>query len=267
MRKIIILVFTLVIISSCGSGLYKATQLNLDQEGVLSKSYDLDEFDIYTYCICEDAKQETNNKRFFNCSDSFHDIPVRDTILKVEEVYLLKHKKSDIILYLTTFSDKYIEHKKGFLNDRSIYENKVILNKLEYAYIGKMNTTLGWLQFPDQKGGEDVILHYNQSSFPDSIEVIEANIATAENKYTTDEKISLANVFRQPLVFNKRNYELEFYEKGIGNSVSHFPKCVNIISMKGKVEVVFGCKELDTLFFKISNRKVRYNTNYFLLPE
>lgn len=266
MKKIIIFIVTLIIISSCGSGLYKTTQLNLDKEGVLMKTYNLDEFDIYTYNICEDATKETNNKRFSNCQENFYDIAENDTILKVEEVYLLRHRQSDVIIYLTTFSDKYLEYKKGFLNDRLIYENKIILNKVEYAYIGKIDSISNWIHFPSQNDGKDIILHYAKNSFPKSIELIEANIATAENNYTTDEKINLDKVFRQSVVYKKGDYEIEFFAKKIGNSLSYLPKCLNIISRQGKVEVVLGCNDSDALFFKISNRKVRYSTNYFIIP-
>jgi hypothetical protein len=266
MRKIILLIVTLIILSSCGSGLYKTTQLNLGKEGVLLKAYKLDEFDIYTYNICENATNETNNERFSNCRENFYDIAENDSILKVEEVYLLRHRQEDVIIYLTTFSDKYIEHKKGFLNDRTIYENKIILNKVEYAYIGKIDTTLNWIHFPNQNNGQDIILHYDRNSFPESIDLIEANIATAENNYTTDEKINLDKVFRQSVDYKKRDYEVQFFEKKIGRSLSYLPKCLNIISRQGKVEVVFGCSDSDSLFFKISNRKIRYSTNFFIIP-
>jgi hypothetical protein len=266
MKKIILFAVVIIFTSSCGSGIYKNTDLHLDKEGVFVESYSLDEFDIYTYSICEDATKETNNKRFSNCQENFYDLAQKDTLLKVEEVYLLRNRYSNVIIYLTTLSVKYIKYKKGFLNDRSVYENKIILDNVEYAYIGEINTNLDWIHFPNQNDDQDIILHFDKVSFPKSINLIEANIATAENKYNTDEKINLGKVFRQPIIYRKKKYKVQFFKGKIGKKPFYLPKCINIISRQGKIELVFGCKN-DSYFFKISNRKVKYNTNFYLLKE
>lgn len=275
MKKVIACALLFVIISACRSGLYPIDKLHLNSDNtgekkrldIPIKSYNLDEFDIYTFSICEDPTEEVNNARFSNCKENFYDLAEQDTILKVEELYLLRHKPSSVVIYLTTQSERRLRHKKGFLNDRSIYENKIILKKLEYAYIGKVDTASQWIHFPNQNNGQDIILHYNEIKFPNKIELTEANIATAENKYTTDQKIKLDAVFGQPIVYSKGDYKPQFFKKKKGITTSHLPQCLNIISRKGKVAVVFGCIETDSIFFKISNRKVRYNTNFFLLPK
>ncbi len=267
MRKYLIIIPLLTIISSCGSGLYKSTTVFNNISDELIKSYDFDDFDIYVYSICEDSKSEVNNERFYNCPDNFFKLNKTDTILKVEEVYLMKHRPTDLVLYLTTTSDKYIRHKKGFLNDRSIYENTIVLNKMEYAYIGSIDKALNLIYFPNQKKGEDLILHYNTDNFPDQIQICEANIAAAENTYSTAEKIDIENIFRQPLNYDLKDYQLHYYGKEIGGLELYKPDSVNVLIRNGKMEVVFGNKATDSLFFRISNKKIRYNTNFSMLPQ
>ena len=266
MREFILILFIAQIALSCGSGLYKTSQLHLEDKGVLLKEYKIDNFEVYTYGICEDSEQEINNKRFFNCPENFFATERKDT-LKVEEVYLLRNKISNLVLYITTFSHKYITKSKGFLNDKKIYEDKIILNQIEYAYLGKIDTVSNWIHFPNQKNDKDIILHYNQNEFPNKISVVEVNIATAENDYTTDEKINLNSIFREPLEYLKKRDTIKFYEGKIGKSPILTPKCLNIISRNGKIEVVFGCKDRDSLFFKVSNKKVLYHPNFFLIKE
>ena len=172
-----------------------------------------------------------------------------------------------MILYLTTVSHKYLRLKSEFLNDSNIYEDRIVLDEIEYAYIGNSDTKNNWILFPNQKYERDIILHFDGSKFPESLLIQKANIATSENDYTTDNTIPLDSVFRKPLEFKKVNYSPEFYMGNVGKRPSYKPQCINIISRSGKVEIVFGCIGVDNYYFKISNKKIRYNTNFYLLPK
>lgn len=266
MKKYILVIVILFIGFSCGSDLYQIRQLRLDDEHVMCNEYDLDDFEVYAYAICEDASKEYNNERFFNCPPDFFSRNRKDT-LKVEEVYLLKRKSSNLVLYITTYSHKYIREATGFLNDKDIYNNRIVLDQMEYGYLGIMDTLSGLIHFPSQKRETDVILHYDKSFFPGKILVDNANIATAENKYTIDEEFDINEVFRQPLEYVGRKDSVVFYENEIGKSPLYYPKCFNVVSRKGKIELVFGCMGSDSIFFKVSNKKIRYSPHFFLIPK
>lgn len=267
MKKLTIYIILLGITASCGSGLYELKEIKPGKgEKVELKSFNLDDFEVFTYDMCECIKSEVDNDRFANCDLNFHNLPKTDSIVKVEETYLLKHVKSNFVIYLTTFSHKYLRLKDGFLNNSSVYKDKIVLDEIEYAYIGNHNKNDNWIHFPNKDNGEDIILHYNRAKYPASFLIEEANIATAENDYATDTKIPLTTVFKQPVEFIRKDYVPIFYEGKIGSKNSFLPKCINVLSRNGDVEIIFGCIPSDTNYFKISNKKIRYSTNFYLLP-
>lgn len=266
MKKLILIIGAIIFITSCSSRLYKIKELNLDRPGIHSKTYHLNEFKVYILGLCENTALDNKDKRFFNCPRNYFARKRKDT-LKIEEVYLLYHQQLNLGLYLTTFSHTNLKDSTGFLNDEKIYKNKIVLNEIEYGYIGQIDTTSNWIHFPSQEKNPDVILHYDRNLFPDKILINEANIATAENKFSIDEKINLTRVFREPLAYIQNNYRLVFYEKSAGKGNLHLPDCFNIISRRGRVELAFGCAGKDRLFFKIPNSKVRYHPNFYLIPH
>jgi hypothetical protein len=267
MKNIIYLLISFLIIS-CGSGLYTAEKLNLKDNNLLSHNFSINDFMLYAYSMCEDSKQETNNRRFFNCPQNFYDIPEEQKILKVEETYLLINSSKNIVIYLTTFSHKYI-YSNGFLNNREIYEDKIVLNQIEYAYIGTIEPESNQIHFPGRGKRKDIILYFDPKEYPKTIHLLDGNIATAENHYTIDQKIDLSNVFKHPIKFNTSVvYQIQFYNKKSETKLVYDVDSLNIIYRKDKVELVFGSQNAESPHYKISNKKIRfYNSDNFKLSS
>lgn len=269
MKNGILLVISLLL-GSCASGLYTVNEIDLNK--IKNKiELNLSDFDIYTYNICEDTKSDSTSARFCNCVDDFYVKQDSSTVKKVEEVYMLIDRKSDMVIYLTTFSHKYIKLKKGFLNDKEHYNNQVVLDQIEYIYIGKRNETAGWIHFPSENKAKDIIIHYEKNKYPKEILLTDANIATAENKYSIDEKFSLDSVFKDPIRYKmKPEYQLVFYKnnQSIGKKgvLKKFVEKIFIVSEGNKVCLVFS-NQKKTFFYKMTEKRIRYRPNFFLIDK
>lgn len=265
MKKCFIIITLFILCSSCRSGLDLGDSFSFDKV----KSYKIKDFDIYVYNICEKIGKEVNNDRFYNCQDNFYDLAMKDSIRKVEEVYLLKHKKSNLILYLTSFSHKYIVKNSGFLNDRKCYENKIVLNQIEYVYIGTIDDSAKTIHFPSYNKKEDIILELNNNLFPRKIALCNAYIATSDNNYDISESIDLNKVFKDSIVYKKNNNFLFDYYHSNEVSESKIKKQVSeikIVSTKGKVDMIFSFKNFRKQY-KISNKRIKYRPNFVLIEE
>lgn len=277
MKKYVLFLISVIIYISCRSGLYKVSPnyihkiKNNEKLKVDVKSFSLEEFDTYVYNICELIGEEINNDRFCDCPEDFFQIAEeKEFIKKVEEVYLLKHKHTDLVFYLTTMSHKYIQPKSGFLNERKYYENKIVLDQIEYIYIGQFEENNNWIFFANPKNNKDIILHYNEHTFPKELEIITANIATSENKYEIYEPINLTDsVFKNPLIYKlNNNYNIDFYEnKNRIRGARKETDSIHIISKKGEIEIVFTPKDTSKLGYKLTGKRIRYRPNYFLIPK
>ncbi len=267
--KYYIFILIILLLTSCKSGLYTLSELNVDLNEVSNIRLNLNDFSIYTYNICEDMAKSSEEGRFNNCHEDFYAIQDTSTTKKVEEVYLLLHQKTNLVLYFTTFSHKNIRKGKGFLNDNEAYNGHVVLNQIEYIYIGTKNETAGWIHFPSESKLKDIIIHYDKSQFPDKIFLKEANIATAENNYSLDQKIPLADVFNDNLIYNKQNlYDIVFYKKinKIGENNSKKVEEVFLVSDKDKVYFIFSNTDQSS-FYKIDNKRIKYRPNFFLIDN
>ncbi|WP_452219868.1 hypothetical protein [Lacinutrix salivirga] len=279
MKKSFILIVIVLLILSCGkSGLSTVSKDYITNVNTLGKleikpellSYSISEFDIYVYNICEITANEIDNYRFCNCPEDFFDNPEIKDLKKVEEVYILKHKISDLVLYLTTFSHKYIKEDKGFLNNSEYYKDKIILDQIEYVYIGRFNSKNNWIHFPNSKNNEDIILHYLPNDFPEKLTFLKANISTSENRYTIYEPIDLGSVFKDTLTYKlSPNYSMDFYKNNsrIGKEEAKTIKTIHIISRKGKTELVFAPENPNERLYKISSKRIKYKPNFVLIEN
>ena len=267
MRITVLIIALASTLFSCRSGLYTINESYLDSNEINIKTFNFDEFDIYVYNMCEQISQETNNDRFSYCPDNFFEITSIDSIQKVEELYLLKHKKTDLILYLTTFSHKYIKLNEGFLNERKYYENKIVLDQIENIYIGQVNAKNGLIFFSNPKTTQDIILHYDKKTFPSNITLIKANISTAENGYNTSEPIELTGVFKQNIKYVLKSYGVDFYKKisQIGKVKVKELSHIHIVSKGGKIEIAFSFKN-NNILYKMASKRIKYHPNFYLLP-
>jgi len=281
MKKYSFLIIIIILCLSCKSGLYTVAPDYLEES--YSKyqidyspkvlSYDINGFHIYVYNICERTDSEIDkNDRFCNCPEDFFNKSKNPEIKKVEEVYILKHQHSDLVLYFTTFSHKYIGEKKGFLNDPSHYQNKIVLDQIEYIYIGRFNKDANWIHFPSAKNTEDIILHFDPDYFPGELAFIKANVSTSENRYNNYEPIVLNGVFKDELVYKlSPSYSIDFYKNNRRIGDLKVPvkniKTINIISRKGKTEIVFSPEDPNQRLYKMASKRIRYKPNFSIIEH
>jgi len=265
MKKIVMILFV-VAISACSTGLYI-----IPKEYIEIKEYQLDDFVFYVFNICEDYKKEPKNYRFCECPENFHELSKKNSIKKVEELYLLIHKKKNLALYLTTFSHKYIyENQTGFLNDSSIYKNSIILDQIESYYIGlyeiEDNTT--HIYFKSRKRGQkDIELHFNKSSTSDTLTIDSVNIACVENKYSISNPKELEGVFSRDLKFIKSNYKMYFYEnmEKVGTVCKKEVDKLYMTTNKNGIELIFDYENCMDNLYKITLKKIPYQPNFSLI--
>lgn len=267
MKKFTILLFSLFV--SCNH-VYYVKPSYLPESSREKHEYLMDNFDIYVYNICESIGENINNNRFNDCPEDFFGMRESKNIQKVEEVYMLVHQTKDLVLYLTTFSHKYIRQDEKFLNDKSVYENKVILNQIDFAYIGTRNKEMNLIHFPDKHGNQDIILHYDNKVFPENLLIYEMNVATAENNYNINTPIQLSDVLKEKIVYRRNDHYKVYLHNNKGNDIScgdnKSPiEKIYIISKNGNTEVLFFPNTSDDMIFKIPNNKIKYLPAFSLL--
>lgn len=245
------------IFSSCSS--YKKINSKRFNKFNTIDTYNVADFNIFTFNICESYHKDVGaTARFEICPSNFHEVSSQNKIKKVEELYLLKHKNSDLIIYMTTFSHKYIRNQKGFLNDSLSYKNKLYLRDTEYIYVGKVDSAQNSIQYKKQKKGSDMIWHLSESIETNQIiKIKEVNIETIENKGNFDKKIPLNKVFSIPFDFKLSNYEL--LNKRSKNKSEAINKIYFIKNKKNKIEVVFEMSNTNG-GYRFPSRKVIYYT-------
>lgn len=261
MKKISILIVISFLTFSCSS--LKPIAKKELEEYKNAKKFNKNDFKIYVFNMCEKySKDVKNTERFCECPDDFYDVAKQDQIKKIEELYLLMHRKTDLVLYFTTKSHKYIyEDLKGFLNDPNIYKDNIALEQIEGIYIGRYDINNHLIHFPSYKDRNDIILHFDENEYPKQILFKKANVATAENDYDISEPIILDSVFKEKLTYKLKNdFSIKYYKKQITKVVDK----MFITSKKGKVNISFGFNDFDG-FYKLNSKKIKYYPNYSLI--
>lgn len=273
MKKTIIYIIILFTFTNCSSfyTVYNKENNNYFNGKEVIKSYELNKFDIYVFNICEKYSNKINSiDRFYECPKNFYDIAEKEQIKKIEEVYILIHKETNLALYLPTFSHKYIyKDQTGYLNDRDVYENSIILDQIEYFYIGKIDRIKSSIFFDKPESEKDIYMHFDNQNFPENIFLKKVNIATAENKYTINNEIDLEDVFSNKLDFKKSNFKMYYY-KNIKQINIDEKKLVNTIYMlknKGKLELVFDYENKNNEMYNIRSKAIPYQPNFKELQD
>jgi len=260
MKKIITIIILAVVINGCSSGLYI-----IPKEFIEYKEYQLNDFDVFVFNICEDYSIMDKKYHFCNCHENFYDEAKIDSIKKVEEVYLLLHKTTNLALYLTTFSHKYIyEDQTGFLNDSSIYKNSIVLDQIESFYVGMYETdTVKHIYFDNKKRKKpDVNLHFEKPiTTNDALTISSVNIACAENNYSTYKKIEMKNIFSRNLEFiNKPDYKMYFYknQNEVGNVCKKEVEKLYITNSNRGIALFFDYENCMDRVYKVTSKNIPY---------
>ncbi len=245
---------------SCSGKLYTVNQAYIEQiyenEEIAKTTFDLVDFDFYIFNICEKYEGAKLEERFCECPDDFYEISEKQKLKKLEEVYLLFHKELDLVLYITTFSHKYIyEDQSGFLNDKAIYANSMILADIEYVYVGREVPNEHLIQFIGHGKHKDISLHYKRLT-SDKLMIDKVKIPTAENNYSTKDFINTEGVFKNDLNFKKnKNYKV-YYSKEKKNEITSF----QIIDKRNSLEILSQIN--DVLWFKIPRKRIPYQPKF-----
>lgn len=276
MRKLPAIILLIIIsMNSCKTGLDLVEQKDLDLiKEEYKKTFKFEEFDTYVFNICEKFEKFDKENRFCDCKENFYNIGLENHLKKVEELYLLKHINTDLVIYLTTFSHKYIhEDGTGFLNNPKHYNHNIVLDQLEYAYIGRMDESNNIIHFPSHNKEKDIILEFDPNYYPQKLFFNHANIATAENNYDISQPISLDTLFKQDIEYLKKKYQMNYYH-GSNKMDTVNKKKVNeikLISNEGKVEVVFGFKNFirdgSKRYYKMAAKRIKYHPNFYLIQN
>lgn len=255
----ILIIIGLLCCASCSTRLYKVDRSYVQHIKEL-KEFDITDFSVYVFNICERFDREVDYlERFCDCPNDFYKLTQRDSIKKIEEVYLLINEEAQLAVYLTTLSHKYISNKrKGFLNDSSKYRKKVNLNQIEYAYVGSLDRKRDNIDFPHPGKEEDIGLHFERSQWASSILIDKVRIPTAENAYTTEEPIDLREVFSNRLHYVKSDYKVIYFQKDIPRTVE---KLV-FTEKKGKLDLLFTFSDYEEKVYKIDSKRLRYQLDY-----
>ena len=180
---------------------------------------------------------------------------------KIEEVYFLINRRSDLALYLTTFSQKFISNKQqGFLNDPKLYKDQINLNKIEYVYVGAINRSNKFIHFRHSGTDEDIFLHYRHNPVQNAMLIERANVATAENHYDISDEIAIDNVFSTKLNYKKRNdHRIVYHKRDTARTVEK----LIFTTKKGKLNILFKFKDYPKKLYKIGYQRLRYQLNYY----
>lgn len=267
------------VFTSCRSGLRLLDQEDMDTTYKVKKTYPVDAFYVYVFQLCEDFKIKVKKnlpKRFCDCKDFSFNQPATKDIRKIEEIYLLKHKKLDLVLYLTTFSHKYIDSGKGFLNDSLVYKNKIVLNEIETIYIGTLDREAHKISFKGRKKLKDFSFYFDPNVFPDKMLLTKGNMATAENKYSIIESIPLDDVFKNDIEYIQSDYTIEYYENNeyrksqesfkYQNPSKQEAAAISIVSKNNDIEVVFSFKDFPE-YYNLRAKRIRYHPDYGTISE
>lgn len=256
--KVYIALITLMVFcTSCLTPYRKVKQKYFDKV-VASEFQSLDDFEIFTFNICESYKDDAiGAERFIECPDNFYDISASDELIKVEELYFLKKKNSSLVLYATSYSHKYIGKQKGFLNDRENYENQFYLKQTEFIYVGRLDDSQKTITFqPQNKNEASMIWHLNKPlNNAISFKVERVNIETVENRGShLKDTITIDKVFQLPLKFRQFNYILK--DKADGALV----KGLYIVERKNKKEIIFETVN-PSIRYRFPAKIIRYYTD------
>lgn len=254
----VMFISTLLLVS-CSTRLYKINSnyvINIEEQ----KTFNIEDFNVYVYNICEKYTKKIDPiKRFCNCPENFFDVAKSDSLKKIEEVYFLTHKQSNLVIYLTTQSHQFISNKqKGFLNDRELYENKINLNEIEYAYVGQINRSKNNIRFKHKGKDKDIVLSYNPTEFPMTLTIDKANIATVENNYSISQPIDMNTIFTNQLSYKKSACDIFYYDKKQPLKVEK----ISVVQKKNNLNLFFHFNTSNDKLYKIGSGRLRYQLEY-----
>jgi len=193
------LLLILILFSSCNS----LKNYPQDIKGV--SKIELDNYKIYTFKLrqlIETTDREPKPLKFNNGVDT-------NNGLVWEMLYILRDSISDKVIYFTTKSHKYIE--KGRVFNSSIYEKYLVVNDLDFIYIGKELGNRFSFNFPKGRShAKEINFFFTEKGNVIKIDSVTNNYAKEESREFKSNVIINDDVFGMDIKFQKENKEYAF---------------------------------------------------------
>ncbi|CAL2081536.1 hypothetical protein [Tenacibaculum sp. 190524A05c] len=224
MKNYLILILCLYIIISCSSPKY--VYVDELSEEYKNTSIRLKDYDLYTFKMVKDTLNTDvpiEKRPFMNSVQS------EKNHLVYEELYLLFNKNKRDVLYITTFTHKYI-YKDGVFNHKE-NDSIVYFNEVEYIFHGVRDTIDNELRFRNPGNGFLKTLYIGYEHNNDVITLTTVpNVNPIQGIRRKKPIVNLNEMFGVPLQFKK------------DNRTWYFKDCVDV-----------GTYEVDSLYHNNSH--------------
>lgn len=223
MKKHILIILAVlnICINSCKS--YEATRENISEK--IIDTLQLSNFDVYAFKLCKTSSiARKSDYSSENLAFPFFELCKDDDALVVEETYLLVPKptvKSNIVIYITSLSHKYLYKGKGVFNC-PLFQDKIFIEDVDMVYLGTIEGNQ--LNFY-QNVKNDKNRHVSKWNFErDSLDPLKkikiVDVTLAESKFNPKPQIILSETFSTDIVFKKENRKIIY-----GKNKSTYQKC------------------------------------------
>ncbi len=209
MRKLHIYCTLVLLCSSCSKSILSVTS------GSFIETLDFNDFDLYIFQL--KGTDDSGKKR--DCileTLQFESDVTSKKLLVYEELYVLLEKEGPRVLYVTTFSHKYIYNKGVFNSD--LYDAYIPINEIDYIYTGYYDKERMYFYTPNGKGyKKNIEFFYTLNKDKKILEITEVTNTYPKKKSREDKpylSIKDGDVLGIRMLFEKEQKRKFIYEKG-----------------------------------------------------
>lgn len=226
MRKVI-LISLLITLQSCSvirCKVFRNCISNYKSISNIKETFLMEDYDWYVFQMYESESEffEDENTAQDLAYPSFTTSESAQTKI-VEETYLLipKDAKSDIVIYITTFSHRHIYEKCGVFNCPTLKDKLVFVEDIDKVYTGKLEPDK--IVFYDKKKkSKSPDVEWNVALNRDSVKI--KNVTLYPTAFKNSPQVDISSVFPLEMVFKLQSREI-IYGKGDTKYDSCFSKC------------------------------------------
>lgn len=193
----------------------KSTFISLYELPENIKKIPLSDYDLYTFqmVVNDECSSVPASKRPFENS-----VNNNSDFIVYEELYLLLHKKKKEVLYLTTFSHKYI-YDNGVFNKKE-NDSLISFNQIEYLYEGIVDEVNKEFVFKNPVNSLLRALYIKYEKVDDIVTFkIVPNVHPSKDIRKNKPSIDLESLFSVSIQFKKDARLFSYEEKGVLNYV------------------------------------------------
>ena len=195
---------------------------------VPTRTIDLSTYTLYQFSMYRDKSASKDKLKHPEFTD--RDMG-KSTVHEV--LYLLIDSNSDRVIYITTYSHKYLYRNRGVFNS-PLYNHHLIFNDIDYIYLGR--ETGGKFTFYDPKGvsyAQILHMYYTNTANGIKIDKVTNNYAKEEDRKKHPTVELNKDVFGIDIVFTpvQKQYSYNLVKDGNRTSV---PSKVNALQVVGR---------------------------------